>query len=141
MMFTRDFTLAEANALVPLLQETLTAAHTQLQQAKALHQEIESAQASAALGVSATTENAQAALARLEIGIAELLAHVSLWGVSIRAIDPPVVEASARMHGMPVMLTWKLGEPAFTHWHASDESFAARRPIEEGDDFGTPLVH
>jgi hypothetical protein len=30
-----------------------------------------------------------------------------------------------------VLLCWKLGEQGITHWHGTEEGFAARKPIDE----------
>jgi hypothetical protein len=34
------------------------------------------------------------------------------------------------MDGKPVLLCWKLGEPAIAHWHTEEEGFAGRKPLD-----------
>ena len=91
--------------------------------------------------VAPTGEAARRALSKLERSIAQSLADVSSWGVSVKALDPPLVDVPAHKDGQRVQLCWRLGEQVFSHWHPADEGFAGRRPIEEGDDFGTPTSH
>ncbi len=33
--------------------------------------------------------------------------------------------------GEIVLLCWKLGESAITHWHGTNEGFAGRKPVDE----------
>lgn len=43
-----------------------------------------------------------------------------------------LVDFPAMHEGREVLLCWKLGESAVTHWHEVDAGFAGRRPIEPG---------
>jgi hypothetical protein len=130
MMFSRAFTLPEANALVPLLEESLGRVHAQFLEARALHDAIDSAK---------DAGPAHKQLTVLERQMATSLAELTTWGVTVQALDPPLVEVPADREGRRVALSWQLGEPAFQHWHANDE--VARHPIATGDDFGVPILH
>jgi hypothetical protein len=144
MMFSRAFTLPEANALVPLLEESLSRVHAQFREARALHDELEgqTAAVSPGRGTGAPTgEAARRALSKLEKSITRSLVDVSTWGVSVKALDPPLVDVPATKDGQRVHLCWRLGEAGFSHWHPADEGLEGRRPIEAGDDFGTPTSH
>jgi hypothetical protein len=142
MMFSRAFTLPEANALIPLLEDNLGRMHAQLLQARALQDEIEGTRASAdgAAGVASSAGDAHKALTRLEKSMAQTLAHVATWGVAVKGLDPVLVDVPAVRAGERVHLCWQLGEPSFSHWHSLDDGAEGRRVITDDDDFGAPVL-
>jgi hypothetical protein len=49
----------------------------------------------------------------------------------LRDISTGLLDFPASAEGRPIWLCWHLGEASVTAWHAQDEGFAGRRPIEE----------
>ncbi len=59
------------------------------------------------------------------------LAEINAIGVQVKDLDMGLLEFPCNVGGEIVLLCWKLGEPAITHWHGMDEGFAGRKPIDE----------
>ncbi|MCC6832983.1 MAG: DUF2203 domain-containing protein [Thermoleophilia bacterium] len=51
--------------------------------------------------------------------------------IVLRDIATGLVDFPAEADGQPIWLCWRLGEASVTAWHARDEGFAARRPVDE----------
>jgi hypothetical protein len=51
--------------------------------------------------------------------------------VQVKDIDIGLLDFPCEFEGRTILLCWKLGEPAITHWHGTDEGFASRKPIDE----------
>lgn len=126
----RIFTLAEANRLLPQLQEHLTA----VKQAKAIlirtKDEIKKASAKAHYGggsfagphyISALEE------------ISEHLQAVQELGVHVKDLDMGLCDFPHLLNGQVVYLCWKLGEDEIQWWHEINSGYAGRRPLEPDD--------
>jgi len=61
------------------------------------------------------------------------LAALRALGVVLKDLNQGLVDFPARRRGEDVFLCWRHGEAQVSHWHAADEGFAGRRPIEPGD--------
>ena len=59
--------------------------------------------------------------------------NVEATGCEIKGMDPPLADWYAMHEGEEVLLCWKYGERAITHWHDLYGGFMARRPIAELD--------
>lgn len=51
--------------------------------------------------------------------------------IVLRDISSGLLDFPAEAGGRPIWLCWRLGESSVTAWHAPDDGFAGRRPIEE----------
>jgi hypothetical protein len=56
--------------------------------------------------------------------------------IALRDISSGLLDFPSETNGRPIWLCWRLGELSVTAWHARDEGFAGRRPIEELDGLG-----
>jgi len=63
--------------------------------------------------------------------VKDLLAEIDSIGVQVKDLDIGLLDFPCVVEGQTVLLCWKLGEPAITHWHGTDEGFAGRKPIDE----------
>jgi hypothetical protein len=59
----------------------------------------------------------------------EALAAVRATGAELRAIDPGLLDFSARVEGQPAYWCSRSGETELGWWHTCDTGFAGRRPI------------
>ncbi len=57
--------------------------------------------------------------------------EIDAIGVQIKDLDLGLLDFPCLVNGETVLLCWKLGEKAITHWHGADEGFAGRKPIDE----------
>lgn len=131
----RMFTVDEANALVPQLQlelaqvaklrGDLTAAIEALGGADTavaiLHEH-----APAPSGHEIEAETLKALAARIQ----DIVSRIVSMGAIVKDLEAGLVDFYSVRDGEPVFLCWQLGEPFVAHWHAVDEGFAGRQPIE-----------
>jgi hypothetical protein len=56
--------------------------------------------------------------------------RVNELGCLVKDLEAGLVDFYALDDGEPVFLCWQFGEPGVAHWHAIDEGFAGRKPID-----------
>lgn len=67
-------------------------------------------------------------LARLLVRSIETLQEA---GVLVKDPRGGLLDFPARRAGRVVMLCWRVGESALTHWHEEEAGFAGRMPVDE----------
>lgn len=131
----RTFTLAEATALLPVLQALLRRAIA----AKQTMERCDSDFRTLANHIQQTGGIAlnvkKWALRRAERDkavqhIKDALAEISAAGVQVKDLDIGLLDFPCVLEDRIVLLCWKLGEEAITHWHSMEEGFAGRKPID-----------
>jgi hypothetical protein len=50
--------------------------------------------------------------------------------VQVKDLDIGLLDFPCKVEGEVLLLCWKLGEPAITHWHGVSEGFAGRKPVD-----------
>jgi hypothetical protein len=63
--------------------------------------------------------------------VRDAMAEIDAIGVQVKDLDIGLLDFPCEVDGKIVLLCWKLGEEGITHWHGTDEGFAARKPIDE----------
>ena len=125
-MSQRYFTLEEAEAFIPRLQQTMTTVRDLKRQvdAKVSHwqQEEPTGPVDQAL--------AKGQLDFLVVEINRLLESVSEQGCLPKDLEIGLVDFPARMDGQEVYLCWKLDEKHIRFWHGITEGFGGRKPLE-----------
>ena len=132
-MSNHYFTLEEAQALVPWLQETIDAVGPlaeQLAQAKEKLQSL-STRTQTNGGPTAEEELGEAtrALHEAEDGIDERAYAIVERGIFLRSLDQGLVGFPSMRDGREVYLCWLAGEPSITQWHEVDAGFPGRQPL------------
>lgn len=123
----RLFTLAEANHLLPELEDHLTA----VKRAKAVlirtKEEIRKASANAASGGGSVAGTHYVhALEQIN----EHLQAVQEMGVLVKELDSGLCDFPSMLDGRVVYLCWKLGETEVQWWHEIHAGYAGRQRIE-----------
>lgn len=60
------------------------------------------------------------------------IAEINAIGVQVKDLDMGLLDFPCKVEsGEIVLLCWKLGETAITHWHGLEEGYAGRKPIDE----------
>jgi len=135
-MSDRTFTLDEAQALLPVLESLLRTAIS----AKKLMVQVEAEQQAIAhrIFLNGGTYLDVVPLARrkaermkAEQRAKDALAEIDSIGVQVKDLDIGLLDFPCQVDGRIVLLCWKLGEKAITHWHGTEEGFAGRKPIDE----------
>lgn len=132
-MESDQFTLDEANALVPWLEETFQRLaqwreeHLVLQE-RSSHL-LEHPESNAPSGDSDELTQVQEAVGRvarqIEDGVEEILDR----GIIVRTVDTGLVDFPSQREGREVYLCWIRGEDQIGFWHDTDRGFAHRQPL------------
>jgi len=132
----RTFTLEEAQSLLPVLESLLRAAIG----AKKLMEEVEAEQQALAHRVFLNggtyldvvpLARRKAERVKAEQRARDALAEIDSIGVQVKDLNIGLLDFPCEVEGRVVLLCWKLGEKAITHWHGTEEGFAGRKLIDE----------
>jgi len=61
----------------------------------------------------------------------DTLAEIDAIGVQVKDLDTGLLDFPFQLEDRVVLLCWKQGETAITHWHTMEDGFAGRRPLDE----------
>jgi len=131
----KTFTLDEATELLPLLRSLLQAAlesKTLLEkQQKQAEERVQRVYLSGGtmLKISDLFEE-KAKRERAAERLRDLLAEMTATGVLVKDLDIGLLDFPCVVDGEVILLCWKLGEAAITHWHGIEEGFKGRKPID-----------
>ncbi len=135
-MSDRTFTHGEAQSLLPVLESLLRTAIA----AKKLIEEVEAEQQELTHRVflnGGTFLNVvplarrKAERVTAEQRAKDALAEIDAIGVQVKDLDIGLLDFPCEVDGQIILLCWKLGEKAITHWHGVSEGFAGRKPVDE----------
>jgi hypothetical protein len=135
-MSTRTFTLDEAQDLLPVLESLLRNAIDGKQLIESVDAEFQAIAHKIFLsgGMSLNVVHLAARKAQREKAIQRLkdaMAEIDAMGVEVKDLDIGLLDFPCEVDGQIVLLCWKLGEKAITHWHGVSEGFAGRKPVDE----------
>jgi hypothetical protein len=60
----------------------------------------------------------------------DTLVEIDSIGVQVKDLEQGLLDFPSVMDGKPILLCWKMGEPAIAHWHTEQEGFAGRKPLD-----------
>lgn len=135
-MSDRSFTLEEAQSLLPILDSLLRTAIEGKKFIEAVDAELQELAHRVFLSGGLLVNIVQVARRKAEREktmqrVKDTLAEIDATGVQVKDIDIGLLDFPCEVEGRTVLLCWKLGEKGITHWHATDEGFAGRKPIDE----------
>ncbi|MCH7841782.1 MAG: DUF2203 domain-containing protein [Chloroflexi bacterium] len=129
----RQFTLEEANALVPWLEETFQrlgrvgeehgVLHTRLNEL--LRQRGSNGSSSSSEEMDQAQENVDRLARLLQEGVQEILDR----GIIVRDVVRGLVDFPSQREAREVYLCWIGGEERIEFWHETDRGFAHREPL------------
>ena len=126
-METDQFTLDEANSLIPWLVETFRKLELLRQEYTAIQERF--ADLERASGNLADSESLKVSAERLarqiEGGVEEILDQ----GIIIRDVSRGLVDFPSQRNGREVYLCWIGGEERIDYWHETDRGFSHREPL------------
>lgn len=135
-MSERTFTLDEAQSLLPVLESLLRTAI----QAKKVMDEVDAElqvlhhriflSGGMFLDIVPLARR-KAERAKAEQRAKDAIAEIDSIGVQVKDLDMGLLDFPCDVEGQKILLCWKLGEKAITHWHGIEEGFAGRKPIDE----------
>ena len=135
-MADRTFTLDEAQSLLPVLESLLRTAI----EAKKIVDEAETEQQALQHRIFLSggmflnvvpLARRKAERAKAEQRVKDALAEIDSTGVQVKDLEIGLLDFPCEVDGQTILLCWKLGEKAITHWHGVQEGFAGRKPIDQ----------
>lgn len=69
--------------------------------------------------------------------VKDALAEIDAIGVQVKDLDTGLLDFPCKVDGETVLLCWKYGEQAITHWHSMEEGYRGRKPIDDAIRKGT----
>lgn len=126
-METDQFTLDEANSLIPWLVETFRKLELLRQEYTAIQErfaDLERASGNLADGDKLKV-SAEHLARQIEEGVEEILDK----GILIRDVSRGLVDFPSHRNGREVYLCWIGGEERIDYWHETDSGFSHREPL------------
>ena len=126
-METDQFTLDEANSLIPWLVETFRKLELLRQEYTAIQErfaDLERASGNLADGDKLKV-SAEHLARQIEEGVEEILDK----GILIRDVSRGLVDFPSHQNGREVYLCWIGGEERIDYWHETDRGFSHREPL------------
>ena len=132
----RTFTLDEAQSLLPVVESLLRTAIQAKQIIEEADAELQALHHRIFLSGGMFLDIVPLARRRAERAKAEqqakdALAEIDSIGVQVKDLSIGLLDFPCEVEGQIILLCWKLGEPAITHWHGLQEGFAGRKPIDQ----------
>jgi hypothetical protein len=127
------YTVAEANATLPLVRAIVKDVTELARELRERHERFNRYRGNEARGLSeAHQEEVQQAQEEFERGqerMQELEAELQHLGIELKDYFTGLIDFPCWMNGRPVYLCWRLGEPEVAHWHELDAGFAGRQKL------------
>lgn len=135
-MSSRSFTVDEAQDLLPVLESLLRSAIESKTVLESVDAELQAIAHKIFVsgGMSLNMVHLASRKAQREKAVQRLkdtMAEIDAMGVQVKDLDIGLLDFPCEVDGRIVLLCWKLGEKAITHWHGLSEGFAGRKPIDE----------
>ena len=125
------FTLDEANATLPYVRSIVTdvvRAYGEWRDCVARY-EVMAAKSRSDEGETEEQIALRTEVDRIARRIGGYLSELESVGCTFKGFDDGIVDFLSKQDGRDILLCWKLGEPAITHWHELDSGFAGRQPL------------
>lgn len=134
----RYFRLAEAERLLPRVEQHLRDALFHKAEYERIHGQIEALLDHVRVSGGARVNPGHQIELRAQRDssvrkLQEALTEIEQTGALVKDLDMGLLDFMARYHGRDVCLCWKLGEDAIRYWHGAEEGFRGRKEID--DDF------
>lgn len=135
-MSERTFTYDEAQSLLPVLESLLRTAIAAKQLMEEVDNEFQALQHRVFLNGGMFLDivplaRRKAERMKAEQRIKDTLAEIDSIGVQVKDLDIGLLDFPCEIEGQIILLCWKLGEKAITHWHGVQEGFAGRKPVDQ----------
>ena len=124
------FTVAEANAALPLVNRIVRDIVEQYRQVMACHAQLQEVDLP-----DPERDRLESARSHATDKLDHLTNELADIGCELKDWESGLVDFPARMDRRDVSLCWKLGEEQVTQWHEVYAGFSGREPITADDDF------
>ncbi|MFN8508585.1 MAG: DUF2203 domain-containing protein [Dehalococcoidia bacterium] len=129
----RVYTLAEARALLPVVQPVLAGIASLVQELRAMQAamsvDMRGASGDGALTANPWAEHSKDRGDELTRLLQEAVARLEQWGIELKDPDRGLIDFHHEREGEVVYLCYMLGEPDIDWWHPLETGYAGRRPV------------
>jgi hypothetical protein len=138
---SKTFTLSEAQTLLPVVESLLRRAQTAGTRASEIEMEMQQLSQRIFLSGGMHVDVTVAARRRAELDKSmqeakDTLVEIEEIGVQLKDLEQGLLDFPCVIEGTTVLLCWKLGEKEIGYWHAPEDGFAGRKPLDAR--FGRP---
>lgn len=135
-MGNRTFTLQEAQVLLPVLESLLKSAVAARQTVEQAEEERRQLAHRIFVNGGTLVNVARMAARKAEQEKAQqrfkdALAEIDATGAQVKDLDLGLLDFPCVVEDRVILLCWKLGEKAISHWHGTDEGYKFRKPIDD----------
>jgi len=132
-MRERYYTLEEANATLPWLEELLASMvpirdSLERQQIEVMSM-MQNRRGNGAASHDQEIEDSQKAMAILAQQLRQDLQEITDRGIIVRDVVRGLVDFPSQREGVTIFLCWLRGESQIEFWHSSDEGYGSRKPL------------
>jgi hypothetical protein len=124
-MSGRYFTLAEAEALIPVVRRLMGDAQDLKARIDAKGALLRKAPPAGAAALALAQGQVDFLVSQINARLEELVA----LGCRPTGLEPGLVDFPSRLDGREVNLCWKMGETRIDFWHGLEEGFQGRKPL------------
>ena len=132
-MERHQFTLDEANALVPWLEETFQrlapVRHEHMESRGRLNELLQRRRSNGSSSSNEELGQVQKRVDRLARQMEEGVQEILDRGIIVRDLERGLVDFPSQREGREVFLCWIGGEERIEFWHETDRGFAHREPL------------
>lgn len=131
----RTFTLREAEALLPALQDLLHTAMHAHQRVEAIDEELQRLISRILLSGGVQSDPIHTGRLRAERDrnaekLDDAVREIAASGAQVKDLELGLLDFPCLLQGRVILLCWKLGEEGIRHWHGTQEGFAHRKPLD-----------
>jgi hypothetical protein len=135
-MSSRTFTLDEAQDLLPVLESLLRTAIDGKKLIESVEAEFQALAHRIFLSGGMSLDVVPLARRKAEREkaiqrVKDAMGEIDAIGVQVKDLDIGLLDFPCEVDGQTILLCWKLGEKAITHWHGVSEGFAGRKLIDQ----------
>jgi hypothetical protein len=135
-MSSRTFTLHEAQDLLPVLESLLRTAIDGKKLIESVEAEFQALAHRIFLSGGMSLDVVPLARRKAEREkaiqrVKDAIGEIDAIGVRVKDLDIGLLDFPCEVDGQTILLCWKLGEKAITHWHGVSEGFAGRKLIDQ----------
>jgi len=132
----RLFTVAEANALIPWLEERFRDLSNLRAEARPAREALDRIEQRTGSNGSDRTAELAALRGRIDAFVSRttaLLEEIAARGCDVKDVGQGLVDFPYSRDGRIVYLCWKQGEDRIRYWHERTTGFAGRHPLDEDE--------
>jgi hypothetical protein len=133
-MAEKYFTWEEAQTLLPVLESLLRACMDGKKTIQEFEAELQQVRNRVFVNGGMLIDLGRLALRRGErdkavLRVKDAMAEIDSIGVQVKDLDIGLLDFPSIYEDQVILLCWKMGEKAISHWHDTQEGYAGRKPL------------